>query len=122
MTKKKTVKSELEKYKPKDDCHGLLSFDAVDFEAFGMFKIWLFFELDNTTHTTTLRAVISTKEHAEATKKTLASEIAWRNKKYKTNYNLHIEENYANHPFGAEMYTPQQLKYYYVRGRVIDGD
>lgn len=110
------------KKKSKADYGDLLSYDDADYEAFGMFKIWMFFELDEKTHSTTLRAIISRKEHAESTKKMLENEIAYRNKKYKTNYKLHVEENVANHPFGAEMYTPENLKLYYVKNRLIDGD
>jgi len=100
----------------------LLTFTEPDFESFGMFKIWIFFELDNDTHNSTLRAIITRKNHADIIKKSLTEELEYRNKKYKTNLNLHVEENFANHPFAAEMFTPRALKYYYVKGRVIDGD
>ena len=77
-------------------------------------KIWLFFELDCTRFTTTLRGVALNLEVKKAFERSLTDEMKSRNKGSKKDFQWTVEESEANHLYGNSMYTPASVRW---RGR-----
>jgi len=89
-------------------------------------KIWIFFEMNESDLSATLRAVALDKEAKERFEIALMFEMESRNKPKKPKIWWMVEENIANHLYGAEMYvasrTAMRNSKYRVGNREMDGD
>ncbi len=87
-------------------------------------KIWLFFEMVESNHSSMLRGVATSRAVKERFEKALDDEMKSKNRTFEMNNWWIVEENIADHLYGHRMFSTEVLawKYYSVRGRQIDGD
>ena len=89
-------------------------------------KIWIFFEMNESDFTSTLRGIATDKNTKERFEIALTEEMKVRNVKYGAKLWWMVEENLCNHLYGASMYiaanTALRNSKYRVKNRQIDGD